>query len=70
MDNHEKKLYNVTETGKVLGVGRNRVYSLIKNGYLKALDIGGFKVPSSEIDRFISEYEGYSFKNMDNPTRM
>lgn len=70
MNNNEKKLYNVNETGKVLGVGRNRVYSLIKNGYLKALDIGGLKVPSSEIDRFISEYEGYSFKNMDNPMRM
>lgn len=70
MNNSDKKLYNVNETGKVLGVGRNRVYSLIKNGYLKALDIGGLKVPSSEIDRFISEYEGYSFKNMDNPMRM
>lgn len=63
--NNEKKLYNVKETGKILGVGKIKVYELIKNGYLKALDIGGLKVPYTEIDRFINNYAGYSFKNME-----
>lgn len=70
MENTNKKLYNVNEAGKVLGIGKNRVYTLIKNGYLKALDIGGLKVSSAEIDRFINEYAGYSFKNMEKPIRM
>lgn len=66
MNNTNKKLYNVTEIGKILGIGKIKVYALIRNGYLKALDIGGLKVPSEEIDRFVSDYAGYSFKDMEN----
>ena len=31
-----KKLLNVIETGKVLGIGRIKVYELIKSGFLLA----------------------------------
>ncbi len=66
MIKEEKKLYNVTETSKLLGIGKNKVYQLINNGHLSALDLGGLKVPSYEIDRFVSEYIGCSFKDMNN----
>ena len=65
-----KKLYNVTEAGKVLGIGKKKVYDLINNGYLSVLDLGGLKVSAAELDRFISDYTGYSFKNMDNVTKL
>jgi len=64
MESTEKKLYNVTEAGKLLGVGKNKVYALIRNGYLKALDLGGMKISASELDCFINQYSGYSFKDM------
>lgn len=62
----DKKLYNVTETGKLLGIGKAKVYELINNNYLKALDLGGLKISNSEIDRFIDSYTGYSFKDITN----
>lgn len=70
MNNTDKKLYNVTETGKALGIGKNKVYALIKNGYLKALDLGGLKISADEIDNFISQYSGYSFKDMKNLSKI
>lgn len=68
--NTSKKLYNVKETGQLIGIGKLKVYELIKNGYLKALDIGGLKVPCDEIDRFINEYSGYSFMDMENVCKL
>ncbi len=59
-----KKLYNVTETGRLLGIGKAKVYELIKNGYLPALDLGGLKIPNAAIDNFINTYVGYSFKDI------
>lgn len=66
----EKKLYNVSETAKLLGIGKNRVYKLIGSGYLIALDLGGLKVSDAEIERFISRYAGYSFKDIENVSRL
>ncbi len=59
-----KKLHNITETGKLLGVSKAKVYNLINRGFLTALDLGGLKVADAEIDRFIASYAGYSFKDM------
>lgn len=66
----DKKLYNVTEAGKLLGIGKAKVYELINNNYLKALDIGGLKIPNAEIDRFIENYTGYTFKDITNVCEM
>lgn len=66
----EKKLYNVTETGKLLGISKGKVYELINNGFLHALDLGGMKIPLVEIDRFIDAYTGYSFKDMENVCKL
>ncbi len=66
----EKKLYNVTETGKLLGIGKAKVYELINNNYLHALDLGGLKISDKEIDRFIDSYTGYSFKDMSNISKI
>lgn len=70
----KKKLYSVIETGKMLGIGKNKVYELIDHGYLPVLDLGGMKISEKVIDQFISDYTGYSFKDMNavqrlNPTQ-
>lgn len=59
-----KKLLNVIETGKVLGIGKIKVYELIKSGYLPALNLGGLKVRRETIDEFLSKYEGYDFTDI------
>ncbi len=69
-ENNEKKLYNVTETSKLLGVSKAKVYELIENGYLPALDLGGLKVPNAVIDSFISNYAGFSFKDIHNVCKL
>ena len=61
-----KKLYNVIETSKLLGVSKAKVYELIANGFLSALDLGGLKVSNTSIDKFIDSYMGFSFKDMSN----
>ena len=61
-----KKLYNVTETSKLLGVSKAKVYELITNGFLSALDLGGLKISNASIDKFIDSYTGFSFKDMSN----
>ena len=65
-----KKLYNVIETGKLLGIGKAKVYELIKHGYLPALDLGGLKISAVAIDSFITTYSGHSFKNMNDVTQL
>lgn len=65
-----KKLYNVTEAGKLLGIGKAKVYELIKHGYLPALDLGGLKISEAAIDNFISKYNGHSFKNIASVTQL
>ena len=61
-----KKLLTVIETGKVLGIGRIKVYELIKSGYLPALNIGGLKVRREAIDEFLTKYEGYDLSDAKN----
>lgn len=59
-----KKLFTVIETGKLLGIGRIKVYELIKGGYLPALNLGGLKIRKETIDEFLSKYEGYDFSDI------
>lgn len=66
----EKKLYNVTETSKLLGISKAKVYELINNDFLHAMDLGGMKIPLAEIDRFIEVYTGYSFKDIENVSKL
>lgn len=65
-----KKLLTVIEAGKVLGIGRIKVYELIKKGYLPALNIGGLKVRREALDEFLTKYEGYDFTNINNIVKM
>lgn len=63
-DLNNKKLLNVIETGKVLGIGKIKVYELIKGGFLPALNLGGLKIRRETIDEFLAKYEGYDFSDI------
>lgn len=62
----EARLYNVVDTGKVLGVNKNTVYELIRKGHLKALKLGSMKVPSYELEDFMKRNLGKDFTDLDN----
>lgn len=62
----EKKLFNVIEVSKMLGIGKAKVYELIKSGKLSALNLGGLKVRKEAIDKFLDKYEGYDITNKAN----
>ena len=59
----DKKLYNVTQISKMLGIGKAKVYSLIREGLLPALNLGGLKVRNETLDAFLGRYEGCNITN-------
>lgn len=58
-----KKLYTVTQVSKLLGVGRAKVYELIRQGLLPALKLGGLKVRKETLDDFLIKAELESLKD-------
>lgn len=59
-------LYTVLEVSKILRIGKNRVYELIKAGVLPAMDLGGLKVRKEALEKFLVEYEGFDLTNINN----
>ena len=54
-----KKLYSVVVLGKILGIGKARVYKLIKDGRLSAMNLGGLKIRKEALDNFLDSYESF-----------
>ena len=46
-------LYTVPEAAELLKVNNNKVYELFKAGLLTPLKLGRYKIPKSELIRFI-----------------
>lgn len=59
-------LYTVLEVAKILRIGKNRVYELIKAGLLPALKLGGLKVRKETLCKFLQEYEGCDLTDLSN----
>ena len=50
-----RKLYRVEEVAQLLGVGRTRIFDLIKLGELRSVKIGGSRrVPAAALDEYIA----------------
>lgn len=65
-----KVLFTVAEVGKMFGIGKPKVYELIRNDYLPALNLGGLKIKKSTIDEFLATYENCDFTDMKNVVKM
>jgi hypothetical protein len=63
-------LYTVTETAQILKVNRNAVYELVRSEYLKTIKYGAIKIPSTEIEGFISKWAGYDLSDLKNPKQI
>lgn len=62
----EEILFTVKETSKLLKCNGTFVYSLIKNGHLKALKLGQYKIPRYELDDFLIRNIGKDFSDIEN----
>ena len=50
-----RKLYRVEEAAQLLGVGRTRIFDLMKLGELRSVKIGGSRrVPAAALDEYIA----------------
>ncbi len=62
----EDYLLSVSDVAKRLDISRNQTYDLINRGLIKTLKFKSLKVRNSEINRFLSEYEGKDLSDLDN----
>ncbi|EET59231.1 hypothetical protein BRYFOR_08752 [Marvinbryantia formatexigens DSM 14469] len=51
-------------------LGHNRVYELIKGGFLPALKLGGLKVRKETLCKFLKEYEGFDLTDLTNVKKL
>ena len=58
-------LYTVKEVSEILKCNTDYVHKLRKAGLLKFMKLGSFKVRKEELERFLSESEGYDLTNPD-----
>lgn len=63
---NEDIVYSVMEAAKLLKVGKNKVYALIKAGLLPALNLGGIKIRRQTLLNFLEIYENYDLTDVNN----
>lgn len=56
----------VKEVSKILKVNTDKVYDLIRKGYLPALKLGSLKTPPWALKEFINQNIGNDFTDLDN----
>lgn len=59
-------LYTVAEVAKILKIGKNRVYDLIKAELIPVLILGGYKIRKEAVNQFLEKYEGYDLTDLSN----
>ncbi|MBE5806654.1 MAG: helix-turn-helix domain-containing protein [Clostridiales bacterium] len=59
-------LYTVKEVSKILKSNQNYVYTLIKKGYLPALNLGSLKVRKESLIQFLEKYDKKDLSDLDN----
>ena len=58
MKTMDKMLYTVLEAKEMLGIGRNRLYGLVKENKIKTVKVGThIKITKESIDDFMSRLE-------------
>lgn len=63
---NEDILYTVQETARLLKVGKNKVYELVRAGLLPALNLGGTKIRREALTRFLEIHENYDLTDVNN----
>ena len=64
------RLLTASEAADVLSIGINTMYKLLNSGLIKYMVLGKKKIRSSELDRFMREYEGYDLSDIEHPVKI
>lgn len=56
-------IYSVAEASKVLGVSKNRLYDLLKAGYIPYFKLGSMKIRESALNEFIKNTDYLDYTN-------
>lgn len=59
-------LLTVKEVAALLHTNKTYVYSLIKKGFLPALQMGMYKIRPSDLENFIDSYMGKNITDLNN----
>lgn len=62
----EKVLYSVEEAAELLITTKNRVYTLIHEGHIRAMKLGHLKIPRKEIMTFLDNNIGKDLTDLSN----
>ena len=56
MDHEDKLAYSIIETAELLGIGRSKVYELVRSGTIPSLRLGRrIVIPKLALSRFLAE---------------
>ena len=59
------RLLEINEVQELLGIGRNKVYSLLQNGEIAAFKIGReWKITEEAVEAYISKLRGDNINNI------
>ena len=58
-------ILTIPQAAQLIHTNQQRVRSLIRAGYIKALKLGELKIRRQELDRFLEEAEGYDLNDLD-----
>lgn len=58
-------LFTVKEVSQILKCNPDYVHRLRKNGLLRFIKLGQYKVRKAELERFLEEYEGFDLTDPD-----
>lgn len=60
MKNNDKLTYTVLEMAKVLNIGRNKAYELVRTEGFPVIYIGStIRIPIEALNRWLNEYDEY-----------
>ena len=59
------QLFSINDIQEALGIGRNKVYSLLQSGEISAFKIGReWKVTEEAVEAYIAKHNADTYKNM------
>ncbi|WP_053985035.1 hypothetical protein [Niameybacter massiliensis] len=64
------KLYSIDGALGELEITRNKLYALIRHGYITCIKCDTLKIPETEIDNFIEKWTGWDLTDLDNPKKL
>ncbi len=64
------KLYSIEGALEHLDITKNKLYDLVRHGYIRCMKCDSIKISSTEIDGFIEKWTGWDLTDLANPQKI